>query len=431
MVTQHEGVRRLHVAMALYGDLTYDSRVRKEARTLASHGYDVTVVCLAADDETRDLPTNVKVVVCRAADDTALPGQVNPFRTSSGSRLRSLMGGAGWLRAYAGNLRAWGRSAAAACDAVDIWHAHDLTGLAAVAPVTDQTVPIVYDSHELYLETGTAARLPLPAGLLLRRYERRLVSRAAAVITVNDEIADVLRSRYRPRRIEVVHNCPDPWNPPLVRPDLIRAAARIPMHAPVVLYHGMLTSGRGIENLMQALEDPRLRGAHLVLMGSGPRRDTYAEVAGSSTGRRVHILDPVPPSVLQSWVASADVGAMPNPGGTLNDRFSTPNKLFECLAAGVPVVASDFATMRRIVVDNSEGPLGAVCDPSRVEAIAGALHSILELGGAESEALRQRCFAAARDRWNWQSESERLLDVYEDLTALATPRRQVTQPSPT
>src|SRR5450759_2162702 len=149
--------------MALYGDLTYDSRVRKEARTLASHGYDVTVVCLAADHEPRDLPDSVRVLIREADDQTALPGQVNPFRSSTSGRLASLIGGAGWRRTYVSNLRAWGRSAAIACGAVDIWHAHDLTGLAAVAPVVDRKVPIIYDSHELYLETGTASRLPLPA----------------------------------------------------------------------------------------------------------------------------------------------------------------------------------------------------------------------------------------------------------------------------
>jgi glycogen synthase len=430
-VAQHEGRQRPHVAMALYGDLTYDSRVRKEARTLASHGYDVTVVCLAADHEPRDLPDSVRVLIREADDQTALPGQVNPFRSSTSGRLASLIGGAGWLRTYVSNLRAWGRSAAIACGAVDIWHAHDLTGLAAVAPVVDRKVPIIYDSHELYLETGTASRLPLPARMLLRRYERRLVSSVAAVITVNSEIADVLRRLYRPRRVEVVHNCPDLWDPPSVRPDLLRAAAGIPMHAPVVLYHGRLGVGRGIEHLIEVLERPGLEQVHLVLMGSGPSRETYLEATRNPQGSRVHVLDPVPPSVLQSWVASADVGAMPNPGRTLNDRFSTPNKLFECFAAGVPVVASDFATMRRIVVDNPEGPLGAVCDPSRVEDIAAALRSVLELEAAEAESLRQRCFRAARDRWNWQLESERLVALYDEVADLVASRGPVTQSGPT
>ena len=75
----------------------------------------------------------------------------------------------------------------------DAWHAHDLTGLAALG-ATDvfRTVPVVYDSHELYLESGTPQRLPPQARWLLRRYERSLARRSAAVITVNDGVADAL-----------------------------------------------------------------------------------------------------------------------------------------------------------------------------------------------------------------------------------------------
>ncbi len=414
--------KRLRVGMALYGDLTYDSRVRKEARTLAQHGFDVTIACLAADDEPRDLPSNVKVLVCAADDRSVLPGQGNPFRSPIGARVRLWVRGGRWLSKYASNLRAWGRSATAACGPVDIWHAHDLTGLAAVAPVVGKHVPIVYDSHELYLETGTALKLPKVGRVLLRYYERRLVSVVSAVITVNDEIAEVLRDRYQPQRVAVVHNCPDLWTPPPVRPNLLREAAGIPANAPVVLYHGSLGAGRGIEHLIGALRMPGLEKTHLVLMGSGPNRDAYVKASRDPHLPRLHVLDPVPPSVLMSWVASADVGAMPNPGSTLNDRFSTPNKLFECFAAGVPVVASDFPTMRRIVVDNPEGSLGVLCDPSRGEAVTAALRSVLELGAAEAESLRQRCLAAAKSRWNWQLESSRLTAIYDELAVRSASR---------
>jgi glycosyltransferase involved in cell wall biosynthesis len=121
---------------------------------------------------------------------------------------------------------------------------------------------------------------------------------------------------------------------------------------------------------------------------------------------------------------------MPNPGLTLNDRFSTPNKLFECFAAGVPVVASDFPTMKRIIVDNPGGPLGAVCDPSRVEEIAIALRSVLELEAAEAESLRQRCLAAARSHWNWQLESRRLTALYDELAHLSASRGPGTPSDP-
>jgi glycosyltransferase involved in cell wall biosynthesis len=188
----------------------------------------------------------------------------------------------------------------------------------------------------------------------------------------------------------------------------------------VILYHGGLAPHRGIERLMEALLEPGLERAHLALMGVGERREAYiAAAAEPRWNGRVHVLDAVPPSALLAWVASADIGAMPIQASTLNHVLSTPNKLFECLAAGVPVAASDFPTMRRIVMDDPDGPLGAVCDPSRPASIAAALRSIFELDPAAAEALRRRCLRAAGERWNWGVVSTRLTGLYDELTRSA------------
>ena len=103
------------------------------------------------------------------------------------------------------------------------------------------------------------------------------------------------------------------------------------------------------------------------------------------------------------------------PRATLNLYLSTPNKLFECLAAGVPVVASDFPAMRSIVMDDPLGPLGVVCDPSVVSEIAGALHRILGMNPDARDELRRRCATAARQRWNWESQAAVLLAAYAEL----------------
>ncbi len=410
------GRRRIHVGMALYGDLTFDSRVRKEARSLALQGYGVTIACLAADAHPSDLPEGVHVLVLPARDRSAQPGGSNPFRVPRRGRARTMLDGLEWLWTYVSNLRRWGRSIVDMVGPVDAWHAHDMTGLAAIAPWVQGDVPIVYDSHELYLETGTALRLPGPVRRLLRRYEKHLVGRASGVITVNREIATVLTRRYRPRRVALVHNCPELWSPPDPRPDLIRAAASIPEGSPIVLYHGGLGEGRGIETLIEALLEPGLEQVHLALMGVGAGRDVYAATAREARfGGRVHLLDAVAPAALLAWVASADIGAMPNPGTTLNDLYSTPNKLFECFAAGTPVIASDFPTMRRIVMDDPAGPLGCVCDPTRVGAIAAGLRALVAADAETPGSLRARCQEAARQRWNWQAEATRLVALYEEV----------------
>ena len=129
-----------------------------------------------------------------------------------------------------------------------------------------------------------------------------------------------------------------------------------------------------------------------MLLGAGQDRERLAQLATEPRfGGRIHLLEPVPPSDLLPWVASADVGAMPMPPATLNLFLSTPNKLFECLAAGVPVVVSDFPVVRRIVVDDPDGPLGRTCDPTSAGDVARALRSIVGLDPSAAADLRRRC----------------------------------------
>lgn len=403
------------VGMALYGDLTFDSRVRREARSLALAGCDVSIVCLDGEVRAPDLPSNVRVLVHRPTETSVLPGSSTPFLPAGSDPAHRFAHMAGWLRAYVGNLRSWGQSVPAVCGPVDAWHLHDLTALAGVLPALGRDVPVVYDAHELFLEAGTALRLPKPARILLRAYERRLVSRVSAVVTVNNALAEVLRRRYRPRMILVVHNCPDRWSVPDTKPALIREAAGIPGDQPVILHHGSLGPNRGIEQLMEALLRPGLENAHLVLLGFGEQRARYVEMAREPRWQhRIHVLDPVAPDELLAWIASADVGGMPIQRSTLNHYLSTPNKLFECLAAGVPVVASDFPSMKEIV-DDPAGPLGVVCDPSSVDEVAAALRSILALDAAATESIRARCLAAAHGRWNWEHEAAGLTRLYDEL----------------
>ncbi len=168
---------------------------------------------------------------------------------------------------------------------------------------------------------------------------------------------------------------------------------------------------------MAALLEPGLESAHLVLLGYGELRDTFIQASVDPRWRgRVHVLDPVSTTDLLMWVASADIGVMPIQPTTLNHRLSTPNKLFECLMAGIPVVASDFPDIRRTVVEDPAGSLGIVCDPEDVTAIATSIRSILDLPEVELVAMGARCRQAAADRWNWDREGAVLIASYPTTT---------------
>lgn len=413
----------LRVAMALYADITYDSRVQREAEVLAHAGHSVTIYCLAG---AAPAGSSYDVVASRPSVSGVLPDGSSPFlRASTSGLLARLRSRLRWMIGYVRNIRAWGRSVVAAAGEVDVWHAHDLTGLMAVAPRVVAPARLVYDSHEIFIETGTAARMPGPLRRLLSAYERWLTRRAVALITVNDQYAAVLSRRLRPRRVLIVRNCPPRWALPEGPMSGLREASGVPVSAPLILYHGSFTHHRGIEQLAEAMLQPGLESAHLVLLGfGGIRNELEGLVMEPRFEGRLHLVDAVPPGELLDWVAGADVDVIPLQHSTLNHWLCTPNKLWESLAAGVPVVVSDFPAMRPIVLDDPAGALGAVCDPADPASIARAIRTIIASPPEARAELRRRCLEAAHVRWNWEQESATLAELYADLGRADRPSPQ-------
>ncbi len=346
------------------------------------------------------------------------------FRAARGGRAQPGGDTLDWLTRWQYSIVGWAHAAAAAAPEADAYHGHDLSGLpgaVAAAARHGRTAPgtrpaLVYDSHEIYVESGRIAKLPGWVRRILARRERGWVDRVDALVTVNQSLAEDLGRRYRPRRVVVVRNCPARWEPPEPRPDLLRAAAGIPAGHPVALYHGGFSAHRGMEELAEAILQPGMEQVHAVFLGYGSERASLdRRAADPRYGGRLHVLDAVPPHELPPWVASADVGVMPIQRSTLNHYLSTPNKLFESLAAGVPVVVSDFPEMHRIVLTDPDAPLGATCDPADPADVARAIRSILDLPPDQRADLRRRCLRAAHERYNWETEVARLTGLYRDL----------------
>jgi glycosyltransferase involved in cell wall biosynthesis len=453
--------------MFVYNDCTRDQRVLREAATLVSAGHSVTIMARPSDPwseigdrELRDgfeivripipsswrpgwlmvrypwraararlaaLARSVQARQLHAADALILPVLTIltawslvrlPLyaiaRLRNGSRNSTL----DWLVRWRFAIFGWARAAARAAPPADVWHGHDLTGLpGAVEGRRLHGGRLIYDSHELFVESGSNARRPGWAKWLLRRLERSLSRRADALVTVNQTLADLLNRTYGFSRVVILHNTPNRWDPPTVPDDRLRAAAGIERGTPVALYHGGFGTDRGLVPLAEAMLTPGLEGCHLVYLGFGDLRERLVDLAAETRfGGRIHVLDAVPPDELLAWVASADVGVMPNQPATANERLSTPNKLFESLAAGIPVVTSDFPERRRIVLEDPAGALGAVCDPTDPASIGAAIRSIVSLDPVATADLRRRCLTAAHERWNWETESRRLVDLYADLT---------------
>ena len=114
--------------------------------------------------------------------------------------------------------------------------------------------------------------------------------------------------------------------------------------------------------------------------------------------------------------ASADVSVMAIQGTTENHRYTTPQKLFESIAAGVPVVASDLPGMAGIIAGT---PIGVLCDPASPASIAGAIREILDEAPNARAARRAAVLQIARDEYNWEAQVATLFAVYASLAPVS------------
>ena len=277
----------------------------------------------------------------------------------------------------------------------------------------------IYDSRDVYMQSRLFATTYRPLRSLLARIERRWAQRADRVLTVNEPYADLLERGLRIPRPAVVMNCPDRWSPEDPRPDLFRAALGLGPDRAIVLYQGQFIEERGIEQAMEAIVE--VPDAVLVLLGFGPMGAALrARAAQAPYAGRVFVLPAVRHDELLRWTASADVSVMPIQPTTLNHRYTTPQKLFESLAVGVPVVASDLPGMAAIVTGASAGIL---CDPTSPSSIATAIRGLLEVPPAERAARGARILATAHERFAWEAQVPVLFEVYQAL--LAEPRQGV------
>ena len=323
-----------------------------------------------------------------------------------------------WQTGWRWRWQGWARYVAVQAPDADVWHGHDMTSLPAIVELKRRRGGMaVYDSHEIYLESGRHADQPRWAKAPLEALERRLVAEVDAVVTVNHSVAEILKRRLGCSDIQVLYNCP-PRRSPRRGPSPLRRTLGLARSVPLLLYHGSLAPHRGIEQLLEAIQRPELGQAHLAFLGFGSMTEWLrTEVRHPRYGGRVHLLDAVAPDELADWLRGVDVAVAPIQPSTVNHRNSSPNKVFESIAAGTPVAGSDFAEFRRVINDPALGPLGTVFDPSQPADIARAVRQILEADPAARAALRRRCRQASAKRWNWETESLALVALYDRFAA--------------
>ena len=405
------------------------SRGLRVARSLAAAGWEVEIAALAADGaepEERD----GDILVRRYVPSGRWVGWAErPKGATSAKRSRRipalLLDRFRKTAFWPLPVRGWWATLLRELPPADLYHAFGIltiaiaNDLAADARKRGRAGRVVYDVIDVILDSNNYSQVPRPILATYRFRERRWVGRADAIVTVNDPIADHIERIWSlSTRPTVLLNCQPRWIPPDPRPDLIRAAAGIPAERRIVLFLGRLGRQRGLEEAAEAVL--AVRDAALVMLGFGPwaeqlrARDREPRFAG-----RHYTLPAVHPDDVPAWTASADVSIIAVPANSLNQRLSTPNKFWESLTAGTPVVVGrDLEVMRAIVEADR---LGSIADPADPADLARGLAEVLDQPPAELAAMRQRALEATLERYNWETAVVGYLALTEDLVAVLSP----------
>lgn len=443
----------MRIDMFVYNRCTTDARVLKEARTLAEAGHRVRVIAVLDEtteaEEERDGFRIVRIdrdpIHYRLLRGARRGGRLwrRPLARLREERARARPGGAGTaalapiallarglgLIWRIGAASLWRIGAASArpvkrasrrlllgphkpltfldyywrayrlvrSDPPDALHAHDLNTLPVAAALARRLrLPLTYDAHELYPEISTLSQREAATW---RWLERRLVRRADHTLTVCDSIAAEIERRYGVARPTVLFNCPP------ARGETNGAAPD--GGQPLVLYQGGFAPHRGLATLVRSAHT--LERGKIVLMGWGRLEDELRDlIVDEELEGRVQIVGPVPAEQVVARAAEATIGVIPYEPVGLNNTYTTPNKLFDYMAAGLPIAASRLPELIRFV---EEGEIGLTFTPGDPAALGATLNQMLA-DPERYERMRERAREAA-SRYTWEQESTKLLALYD------------------
>ncbi|GAB47077.1 glycosyltransferase family 4 protein [Mobilicoccus pelagius] len=301
----------------------------------------------------------------------------------------------------------------------DVLHAHDIhhvgTAARAVARRRAAGRPAmwIYDAHEYVAGLPVYPPRTPRSNAAWLDLEKEFVRDADAVITVTAPLAEEIGRAYALSVTPTVV-----MNAPVFSETLrddepgIREACGLAPETPLVVYSGGVTHARGVHTLVEAM--PAMPGVHLAVVCVPHNRTRPVQALrdlaeGLGVDDRLHLLDPVAPEAVSSFLASADLGVHPMLHFGSHE-FALPNKLFEYLHAGLPLAVSDCRALSEFVTRNEVGAVFTAEDPA---SCASAILDVL----SRRDALHERIVTdpGLLEPYSWNHQAASLRDLYRRL----------------
>ena len=399
-------VQRVRVCMHVMRDIVDDVRLRRSATALAEAGWHVTVVDISAASGHMLNDSSLR------SPGAGAPYAVQHVTTTPDFRSQRFTGRNGFqilhlvIRTTLALLR----------QRADIYHACEWTALPAcyVAAMLHRK-PLIFEAYELPLQDHPDLNMRRGRRMLyawIQLFLLYVLPRCAAVITVSPPIVHAIQRRYHRAHVTLIRNIPHYHKAPPTQQ--LRDYLHLSEHTRIALYQGNLQPDRRLDRLVLAAAylEP---GCLIVMMGQNIGT-TQAELEQLIARQHLHdsvkIIPAVPYTSLPAWTASADVGLLITPlDATLNMTMSLPNKLFEYIQAGLPVLASPLPAVREILSSYGVGRIVRSMAPADI----GAAINALLYDPVTRERMHDNALQAARQDLYWEKESQYLIKLYQQV----------------
>ncbi len=267
--------------------------------------------------------------------------------------------------------------------------------------------PLVYDSHEYYTEVPELVNRPFVKSFW-EKLEASIFPRLKNVITVNEKLAEIYSEKYNVP-VAAIRNVPELFQEDTLDKNEIMVGKPIDESKEILIYQGALNLGRGIELMIDCMEF--LPGVELLIVGTGDvYHDLKTRVKNLNLGDRIHFSGRLAPEKLKNLTATASLGMSLEEDLGLNYRYALPNKIFDYIHAGIPVIVSDLPVMSDIVSDNG---VGEILENRTPTALSELVRKVL----SNKASYGTNLYNAAR-KFNWNREKilfQKFIDRIENL----------------
>ncbi|MBI9070107.1 MAG: glycosyltransferase [Melioribacteraceae bacterium] len=290
----------------------------------------------------------------------------------------------------------------------DIYIAEDIYTLPFVYYIAKyRKAKVYYNSREFYAFLAGLRNKSVVQNII-RKIESAFITKVDLVLTTGEMDSEFLEEYYSIKNTLVIRNIPKLAIP---TEDIdLREKLGISKESKILLYQGVLLEGRGLQIAIKSLKD--LENCELVIIGDGPFRGKFEMIAEEfSISDKVHFLGKVPHKDLMNYTASADFGLCLIENISKSYYYALPNKLFEYIMSGLPIISSNLPQMKKIVEDYK---IGKVVEIEKKENITQELNEIInDDSSVKSYKLNSR---EAAKELNWQREFAKVRSKLLDVT---------------